>query len=89
MLIDVVTVHMVQMTIMQEINVALVADRRMAAIRSVNVWMVAVLRAFTSRHDQPPAVFAMLSRSIAKPCDLCDGPRAITSGRDQISERTR
>ena len=56
MFIDVVAIHMVQMPIVQVINVSTVVDGRMAAIGSVDVWVVAVLRIGASYHDQPPAV---------------------------------
>jgi hypothetical protein len=52
MFINVVTMHMVQMSIMQVINVAGVADGRVATIGSVNVRMVAMLRGGTIRHDR-------------------------------------
>jgi hypothetical protein len=48
--VDVVAMHMVQMAIMQVINVSTVADGRMPAIGSVNVWVGAVLRMGASRH---------------------------------------
>jgi hypothetical protein len=51
MFIDVVAMHMVQMPIMQVINMSTVADGRMAAIGSVDVWVVAVLRIGASCHD--------------------------------------
>jgi hypothetical protein len=53
--IDVVAMHMVQMSIMQVIDMPAVADGRMAAIGSVDVWVVAVFRIDASCHDQPPA----------------------------------
>ena len=53
--IDVVAMHMVQMSIMQVIDMPTVADGRMAAIGSVDVWVVAVFRIDASCHDQPPA----------------------------------
>ena len=49
-LVDVVAMHMVQMPIMQVINVSTVADGRMPAIGSVDVWVVAVLGIGASRH---------------------------------------
>jgi hypothetical protein len=56
MFIDVVAMHMVQMPIMQVINISTVADGRMAAIGSVDVWVVTVLGIGASCHDRPPAV---------------------------------
>jgi hypothetical protein len=60
MLIDVVAVHMVQMPVMQEVNVAIVADGRMTAIGSVDVCMVAVFRIGASCHHQSPAICSLL-----------------------------
>ena len=46
-LVDVIAVHMVQVTVMQIVNVAIVLDRRMATARLVLMFVVGMLRAST------------------------------------------
>ena len=56
MFIDVIVMHMMQMSVMQVVNVAFVANSHVTAIGSVNVRMMTMLRISVSRHDEPRAV---------------------------------
>jgi hypothetical protein len=50
--VDMIAMHMVQMAVMQIVDVTVVADRNMAALRSVPMVVVIVLQAI--RHDRSP-----------------------------------
>jgi hypothetical protein len=53
-LIDMVAMHVVQMPIVQEIDMVLVANGRMAASGTMNVCMIAMLRIAASGHALSP-----------------------------------
>jgi hypothetical protein len=50
--IYVIAMHMMQVPVMQVINVASVVNGSMAAIGSMNVWVVGMLRIWASCHDR-------------------------------------
>jgi hypothetical protein len=54
MFIDMVTVHMVQVPVMQIINMASMPDSRVTTIGSVDMRMVRMLRIGAGRHVAPP-----------------------------------
>lgn len=62
-LVDVITVHVMQMTVMQIIDVALMAHSRVSASRTMLVRMVGVVLFGTSRHHCLPFIEASGSAS--------------------------
>jgi hypothetical protein len=51
MLVDVIAMHMMQMAVMQIINMAVMADRRVSAARAMLVGVIGVMLLCASRHD--------------------------------------
>jgi hypothetical protein len=56
MLIDVVAMHVVEVTIMQVVHVIAMVDGHVAATRTVDMGMIAVLRRGACRHFGPPSL---------------------------------
>jgi hypothetical protein len=50
MLIDMITVHVMEMTVMEVIDVSVMTDRRVSTVRTVSVGMVGMMRLSASGH---------------------------------------